>query len=153
MGKILRIPKIKYSSNNGYSYVPNKIITVKSYESTYSNVHTFYDKIKDKFKKSKGRYKIKIQELKYIGGWRKMAYKKKYFCYADSGICTTSNKKSKLIFHTNNTNIAIRLAKHLAQNMGDDCLISLVDIKNDGKETYFITKNQRLGMWDFVIKM
>lgn len=98
-----------------------------------------------------GRYMIKKQSLKYIlGGFTLLAYRKTYFVYADGGICFTTDKKRIDVFYTNNWSVACRLAKSLAYSSSE--LVSIVDRKQNGMETYVLNKTQQKNSNKIIVK-
>lgn len=110
----------------------------------------------DYFKKIKvhpvdGRYMIKKQSLKYHNmSHNRIAYRKTYFVHALAGIAFTLNRNNNDIFYTNNWLVACRLAKLLTNSNTE--LISIVDRKDSGKETYVLNKSQSLSKDKIIVK-
>ena len=135
----------RFTNIDGFYHVPVKskiIILNKEYNS--SKLYTYYDKIKSNRKDRTGRYMIKKVSLVHGDGCGLDLFttSKKYFCYADAGIGFTSDRKDGAIFYSNNYQQTLKLAKLLLYETynGWNTLISIVDRKDSGKETYIVNK-------------
>jgi hypothetical protein len=103
----------------------------------------YFKKIKVRPTRTNGRYMIKKQSLRYVQfGYYMIAYRKTYFVHASAGIAFTRDRKCTDIFYSNNWKVVCGLAKLLASS--NDELISIVDRKHAGKETYVLNKTQQL---------
>ena len=112
-------------------------------DGVHVNVHKYLTKIVDR---PNGRYMIKSQSLKYRGTYfygAYIAFRKTYFIACDGISFAVNDKKRKDIFYTNNWTVACNLAKMLSACAYSDELISIVDRKLNGIETYVLNKAQQ----------
>jgi len=150
--KIIRQHKIK---NGGGSVLIKKEIMDILFSGIERNAHfqliNYFQKIT--IRPDNGRYMIKKQSLKYCMGfgWNKIAYRKTYFVCAIAGISFTLNKKDCDIFYTNNWSVACKVAKMLSTDATNE-LVSIVDRKQNGKETYVLNKTLKRATYNIIVK-
>lgn len=143
----------KRNGNGGYDYSEKEITDVIYSHMNHdaNKLNKLYFLIKKLESKPNGRYMIKKQSLKYAGlSYNHVAYRKTYFL-ANNGVSFAVNhRKHPEIFYTNNKRIAQRLAKLLTGSGME--LISIVDRKESGKETYVLNNAQRLRSNKIIVK-
>lgn len=148
----------KRNDNGGYDFNEVEVLDVMYAHKENQSHDDIYNLFKTKLvlpDRTNGRYMIKKQSLKHAGlSYNYVAYRKTYFNQADKGISFAVNdRKNPNIFYTNNWIIACRLAKMLSANsFGLSELVSIVDRKKSGKETYVLNKTQQRGMFKIFVK-
>jgi hypothetical protein len=143
----------KRNGNGGYDYSEKEMTDIISGYKTYDGhrIFKFYDLIKTLVNNPDGRYMIKKQSLKHKPmSWNYTAFRKTYFLFKDGISFSVNNRKDPDIFYTNNKRIAVRVAKLLTGDYME--LVSIVDRKDSGKETYVLNKQQQRSSYKIYVK-
>jgi len=137
------VKKLKFP--NYFKLPQNQILLVNPLKRNGLNLHEYFNKISKSYN-LRGKYMIKKEDLKYLYRNRYMTNNKRYFCYANAGVCFNSKKQRQSgIFYLNSFRTAVTLTKKLIiDNSTYNTIFSIVNRKT-GITIYVIPKNQYYG--------
>ena len=147
----------KRNGNGGYDFNEVEVLDVMYAHKENQSHADIYDLFKTNLvlpDRTNGRYMIKKQSLKRAGmSYNYKAYRKTYFMLPKNGLSfSVNNKKRPYIFYTNNWIVACRVGKMIAASChGLSELVSIVDRKMSGKETFVLCKTQQRGSFKIIV--